>query len=438
MNRRNFLQGSGLAIGAAVTLPTLSCSSPAAGETEIESYENWTSIRKQFNLAPDRIHMSQMLLASHPLPVRRAIEMHRKYLDENPAEYEGDSFFRIDRDGQVSNAAAQYMGVDPTEVALTDSTTMGLAMLYSGLKLKAEDEVLTTTHDHYSTERSLHFATQKTGARLNRISLYDEPSQASVSEIIKRLTSAITPSTKIIAVTWVHSSTGVKLPIGEMAKAISEVNNSRGPDQRIYFCVDGVHGFGNQDVTIEELGCDFLAAGTHKWIFGPRGTGILYGRKDAWDIIEPIIPAFSLTAYGHWLGMFVDQPLTFQNNFSPGGFHSFEHRWALKEAFEFQLNIGKQRVMERTQNLSSLLKEGLQHISHVMLHTPVDPSLSAGINCFEIDGLLPDDFVTKMAAHGIVASSSPYKTSYCRLTPSIVNTEEEVKRCIEVIEKIKG
>ena len=136
--------------------------------------------------------------------------------------------------------------------------------------------------------------------------------------------------------------------------------------------------------------------------------------------------------------MFEEEPRTFHDYCSPGGFHSFEHRWALKEAFEFQLKIGKRRVMERTHQLSSLLKEGLQRIKHVKLHTPVDPALSAGINCFEIDGLSPDDFVTRMAEHSVIASSSPYRTSYARLTPSIVNTEEEVQKCIEVIENLKG
>ena len=64
----------------------------------------------------------------------------------------------------------------------------------------------------------------------------------------------------------------MKLPIRAIADAIAEVNNGRTAADRIYFCVYGVHGFGIDDISMAALGCDFFAAGTHKWIFGPRGT----------------------------------------------------------------------------------------------------------------------------------------------------------------------
>jgi selenocysteine lyase/cysteine desulfurase len=206
--------------------------------------------------------MSQMLLASHPAPVREAIEKHRKSFDEDPFEYWENNWISADK--LVCNAAANYLKADPSEIVLTDSTTMGLAILYSGLKLKPGDEVLTTTHDHYSTEKSLEFATAKNGASIKRISLYKDPSTITADEVTDILIKAITPATRIIAVTFVHSVTGVKLPIRKMADAIKVVNEKRTDANRIYFCVDGVHGFGVENITVESLGCDFFVAGTHK------------------------------------------------------------------------------------------------------------------------------------------------------------------------------
>jgi selenocysteine lyase/cysteine desulfurase len=430
LGRRHFLQRSGLAFAAGLFLPSLKAHSRPFDP------QNWQSVREQFKLDPERINMALMLLASHPRQVADAIEMHRKNFDNDPVSYWEENAFNNQK--AIKEAAAQYVAAQPDEIALTDSTTMGLGILYNGLKLTNEDEILTTTHDHYSTEKSLEFKARRTGASVKRIVLYKEAHTISIDEVTANLKKAIGPKTRIVAVTWVHSSTGVKLPLHEMAEVIKQANQSRPAARRIYFCVDGVHGFGIGNVTMADLGCDFFVAGTHKWIFGPRGTGIIFARRDAWDMIEPTIPAFSRNAYGHWLGLVAESSLTFSDLVSPGGFHSFEHRWALPEAFKFHLNIGKDKIEQRTQQLSSMLKEGLQSISHVKLHTPLSEKLSAGINCFEVDGIKPGDIVKKLHEKNIVASDSPYRISYARLTPCIINTEEEVMACIKALENIKS
>ena len=431
MDRRKFLSRSGIALGATLVLPSLtSTASPIA-----MSLDTWAGIRSQFRFDPGKIHMSQMLLASHPKWIRDAIEKHRDKLDENPVEYWEENW--IPMEIKVRQSAATYLKTSPDEVILTDSTTMGLGILYTGFKLKEGDEILTTTHDHYSTEKSLEFAAQKNKATIRRISLFKESAIASVDEIVGTMAKAITPKTRIIAVTWVHSSTGIKLPIRQMADAIKKANAQRTPANRIFFCVDGVHGFGIENITMDDLGCDFFAAGTHKWIFGPRGTGILWGKKDAWHMVVPTIPAFSI-AYAAWLGQEPESKITPSDLHSPGGFHSFEHRWALNEAFDFHMRIGKDKIEERTRYLNGRLKEGLKEMKHVTLHTPVDPRLSAGINCFEVTGLKPEDVVKRLLAKNIIGNTSPYKTVYVRLTPCMINTEEEIQACLAEISTMKA
>ncbi len=380
--------------------------------------------------------MAQMLLASHPLPVRLEIEKHRKNFDEDAVGYWESNWQTAEI--TVQRAAGEYLKCDPNEVALTDSTTMGLSIMYNGLMLKPGDEVLTSIHDHYATEKSLEFAAAKKGATVRRITLYKDPSQTSVDEIVSAVRDGIRPGTRVVALTWVHSSTGVKIPVRAIADTIAQVNKSRDAATRIFFCVDGVHGFGIDNITMADLGCDFFAAGTHKWIFGPRGTGILYSKKEAWDNIMPTIPAFSPVAYGQWLGLVPPGKLNFGDLCTAGGFHSFEHRWALNKGFEFQMTIGKDKVQDRTRQLNTLLKKGLKEMKHVKLHTPVSPELSAGINCFEVAGLKPADVVKKLAEKGITGSDSPYRVSYMRLTPSIVNTEEEVDMALKAIEGLKA
>lgn len=440
MDRRKFLHNSGLAMGASLVLPAISCTTsttetaPEKKSTESLSLETWAGVRSQFNLTPDRIHMTQMFLASHPTPVRESIEKHRKNFDDNPFEYWENNW--IEAEKIVCQAAANYIHADPSEIVLTDSTTMGLAILYSGLKLKPGDEILTTTHDHYSTEKSLEFATAKNGATLKRISLYTDPSTITADELTDTLLNAITPSTRIISVTWVHSVTGMKLPIRQMADGIKLINEKRNASNHIYFCVDGVHGFGVEDITMEDLGCDFFVAGTHKWIFGPRGTGILWGKKEAWNMVAPIIPAFREAPYSMWMGAMPEAGISFSDLCSPGGFLAYEHRWSLNEAFDFHMKIGKARVEERTHQLSSMLKEGINSIKGIRLLTPVDPNLSSGINCFDVEGMKPEDVAKKFLERKIIASTTPYKEVHARLTPCIINTEEEVTTCLKALREI--
>lgn len=432
MDRLQFIKNSTITLGAGLAFPGKITFNSVEEES---SFETWNDIRAQFPLVNGKIHMAQMLLASHPKPVRDAIEKHRKEFDANPTEYWGDNFTTAEP--VVQESAARYLNAKPSEIALTDSTTMGLGTLYSGFRLSEKDEILTTTHDHYSTEKALEFAAQKNGASVRRISLYDNPAEASVDEIVSRLKKAVTPATRLVAVTFVHSSTGVKLPIREMGTALKELNKNRDRDNRIYFSVDGVHGFGVENIIMDELGCDFFVAGTHKWLFGPRGTGIIWAKEDAWDMVIPTIPAFSYNAYGMYLGLIPEGKLNFSDLCTPGGYHAFDHRWALNEAFDFHLKIGKDRIERRTHELSRMLKDALFEMDHVTLHTPVTAELSSGINCFDVDGLNPGQVVERLYEKNIVGSTSPYAVSHARLTPCIINTEEEVMQCIRAVENMK-
>lgn len=432
MDRRSFLQNTGLVIGASVLAK--SCATPGSSAKAIDT---WEGVRAQFPLAKDKIHMAQMFLASHPKPVADEIERHRKLFDAAPVNYFEDNFQTID--GKIAGAAAKYMGCAPGEVGLTDSTTQGLSTIYNGLtEYCAGGEILTSTHDHYATEKSLEFAAARAKAVIKRISLYDDPAKADASAIVDIISKNTTEKTRVIALTWVHSSTGVKIPISKISEMVAKKNETR--DNKIIFCVDGVHAFGIENISMEELGCDFFAAGTHKWLFGPRGTGLMYGKKKSWSVMRPTTPAFTFAAYGDWLELVPpDYELTFTDLYSPGGFHSFEHRWALNTAFEWMMSIGKERVAKRTEELSTRLKNGLSSIPHVKLLTPIDPSLSAGINCFDVEGMSPDDVVKHLyEKHGIIGSAAPYKRMCVRLTPSIVNNEEEVDKCLAALKEVKA
>lgn len=108
MNRRDFLRRAGLAFGAGAVAPAYTGSALAGMPPQPFDPKSWHSIRQQFSLTQDYIHLATFLLASHPSVVAKAIEQHRKAFDENPADYWHAHYKTID--GEVARAAARYMG----------------------------------------------------------------------------------------------------------------------------------------------------------------------------------------------------------------------------------------------------------------------------------------------------------------------------------------
>jgi selenocysteine lyase/cysteine desulfurase len=329
-------------------------------------------------------------------------------------------------------AAARFIAAQPDEIALTDSTTMGLGLVYNGFALAPGEEALVSNHGHYSTFEALRLRARREGVAVRKADFYADPASVSVDEVVTKLTAAVRPETRLVAMTWVHSSTGVKMPIRAMADALAELNRAREQTERVFLAVDGVHGFGVEDATMPGLGCDIFIAGCHKWICGPRGTGIVWAKPEAWAKIAPAIPAFEGPPFMAWMnGEEPDAPGGLMN--TPGGFHTFEHRWSLASAFEFQMGIGRAAIEQRIHALNTRLKQGLAELPKLRLHTPLDPTLSCGINCFEIEGHEPGAIVQALLQKRIIASTSPYRVSYARLAPSLLNDERQVDEALQAV-----
>lgn len=384
----------------------------------------WAGVRASFALDYRRRNFDAFLFAPHPKPVREAIERHRRGLDAGAAAYLHEHEARLD--AAVANAGARYLGVRATDLAFVDSTTMGLALVYRGL-LAPGDEVLTTKHDHYATHESLRLS----GATVRKVRLYDDPAQATADGMIDALRGALTARTKVVALTWVHSGTGVKLPLLKLRAALGN---------EVTLVVDGVHALGVEPDPVDISLCDALVAGTHKWLGGPRGTGIVWTIK-AWDKLVPLIPSFAREPYGAWMAGESVDPIDSDAPgalFTPGGYHSFEHRWALAEAFDWQRRLGRARVADRIHGLATRLKDGLEDQSHVRLVTPRSPEISSGIVCFDVAGLGPERVVSRLAERRIRASVTPYAEAHVRLGTSLHIDEKDVEAALSAVNALRG
>ncbi|MCF2944889.1 aminotransferase class V-fold PLP-dependent enzyme [Paenibacillus tarimensis] len=410
--------------------------SPSTVESAVVHQTDWEAIRRQFRLSPDYIHLaSSQFIASHPEPVRLAIEAYRNEIDLNPVQYTLANENK--RAQRVRDAAADYLGIlNPDQIALTDSTTMGLGLLYMGLTLTKDQEIVAPEDDYYSHLEAIRMCARRTGASYRHFKLYNDLNTVTVESLVTTVIETITDKTRVVGLSWVHSNTGIKLPIRRIGEEIAELNKNRDEKTKVIFIVDGVHGFGVETETFDELNCDFLVTGTHKWLYGPRGTGIIAGRDDSWQLIDPVIPTFTevmddVIQHKHRPERMDGKQMT------PGGFHSLEHRWALTDAFKFVKSIGKEQIKERIHSLNRYCKERLHRMDHVTLHTPISELLSAGIIAFEVDGYSTKQTVAHLLSHRIVCTAAPYFLSYARFTPGIYNTFEEIDEALRVIADMK-
>jgi len=395
----------------------------------------------KFELDPNLIHLNVMLKASPPLTVREAIETHRAGLNKDPAGY----FFERDADGgptrsmretaRVAGLAAKYLGLADVlqqrklsgldVIAQTTSTTMGLALLANGVTARSGQEVLMSTHDFFTWRDAWRFRSARGDLACREMQLYADPGSARLAdEIVDTVAREIRKETRVLAMTWVHSNTGVKVPIGRIGQLVEALNAERAPENRILYCVDGVHGFGVEDADFQDFHCDFFAAGCHKWLFGPRGTGILCGAPESWQHLRETIPSML-------------PPGSDGARHTPGGVQCFEHVWAVAEAFEFVAGIGKTAIAQYTHGLATRLKKGLASLPGVSVVTPMAAELSSGVVCCD-PGLdarqakkdLLDDGIAAMTATDVDG------THYLRFSPSILNVEADIDKAIDAVSKL--
>ncbi len=420
-DRRTFLKQAGvfaasLPLGAAL-LPQALAANPAPAAND-----PWTGFKQLFTQDPNYLHFSNFLVTSHPKPVRDAIDRYRQQIDRNPGlamDWGLEETWK--REGQVREWAGRYLDATPPQIALTGSTSEGLAMIYGGIKLRPDQEILTTEHEHYATQNVLDFRVARQGTQVRRIRLFEQASQVSSDEVLGNIKRNIRPNTRVLGMTWVQSGSGLKLPIGEIGKLVEELNRNRDEQDRIIYVVDGVHGFGVENLDFPAMHCDFFIAGTHKWMFGPRGTGLVCARDSQNKYVTPMVPTFS-------------EDTNFATTMTPGGYHAFEHRWAADEAFKLHLQLGKAPVQARIHALNTELKDQLLAHPQIELVTPRSPELSAGFTFFRVKGQDSEAVVAHMMKNRVVIDAVDRDVGpVIRTSPGLLNSSDEIQRFMTLL-----
>lgn len=344
ISRREVLSSCSI---AAVMLGALG--KPAAfGETSVRRLpeEEWAERREMFLLDRHYVHLNAASLGACPRVVVDARHDAERLLESNPAVLGyGELVARAEK---TRAEAAAFLGCAVDEIVLTRNTTDGMNLVASGCALHPEDRILTTDHEHAGGLLCWETIARQRHAIVDRVTLPLMPRDE--DEILSRFAKALTPRTKIVSVSHVTYTNGLVLPIARLAELLRP--------RDCLLIVDGAQAAGVIPVNLSELGCHAYATSGHKWLLGPKGTGILSIRRDARERITPLPLA---SGYGVYTGA--------------TGVPDLPALIALGTTLQWRKDQGIDVTFARLAELRTLLETALQSLPKVKI---VSPSLESG------------------------------------------------------------
>jgi isopenicillin-N epimerase len=312
----------------------------------------------------------------------------------------------------IRTGLAEIFGCDAEEIAITRNASESLEILLMGLDLKSGDEILTSTQDYPRMLTTLKQRELREGLKLNLIKIPIAPKNT--DDIAAAFERAVTPKTKLILVSHQINLTGQINPV----KKVCEMARARG----IETIVDGAHSFAQFDFKQADLGCDYFGTSLHKWLYAPKGTGMLYVRR------EKIPKVWALMASE-------DKNKGDIRKFEEIGTHSAAMRLAIGEAILFHHALGAKRKEARLRYLSRYWMNKLKTVPKVGFNTSFDDAQSCAIANFRVDGVDPVQLGGYlMAKHKIFTTPIVHEEfTGIRITPNVYTTLWELDRFADVV-----
>ena len=424
-DRRTFLasagKGLGLAALSSATVASLFENIKAAGKavdhlSPIDAAmdeDYWTTIQQAFSVTRGIINLNNGGVSPSPRIVTEAFVRYT-WQQEDATAY---TMWRIlePQSETIRTGLAEMFGCDAEEIAITRNASESLEILLMGMDLKSGDEILANTQDYPRMLTTLRQRELREGIKLNLVKVPIAPSD--VNDIAAAYERAVTPKTRLILISHQINLTGQITPV----KRVCEMARARG----IETIVDGAHSFAQIDFKRDDLGCDYFGTSLHKWTYAPKGTGMLYVKKDKIPKIWALMAS-------------EDKNKNDIRKFEEIGTHSAAMRLAIGEAVLFHNAIGGKRKEKRLRYLSRYWMNNLKAIPKVGFNTSFDPAQSCAIANFKIDGVDPVKLGGYlMNRHHIFTTPIVHpEFTGIRITPNVYTTLWELDRFCEVVADI--
>jgi len=439
MQRRKFVKTLAAAAVAAQALPQageamedqLARLSADLNEPAIGG-KKWQRVRSEFTLNQGITHFNTGSVGAVP---RVVIDTVCQYMRQDQIDPYSKAFESAPSVGPnlVREKAAEFLGVDVDEVTVTRNTTEGMNQVATGLHLNRGDEVLTTNHEHGGGMICWQYLAKHHGVKIRYMKMPNPV--VDKAEILELIEENITPRTRVCSFSHIDTITGLQMPMADIAKI------TRAKD--ILLVCDGAQGPGMLDVNLRALGVDTYASSSHKWLLAPKGSGLLYIRREVQDRIQPVMffhtggTGKGLSAYG-----------------AASGSRNVPHILGHGVAIDFHNAIGRTNVEARCRALSNLVRQRLHEIPALKLLTPEEPELSSGMVSFGLDpakGNNGEICARFRAEHNIILKTVQGTYAYVpaedftvarpnynaiRISTHIFNSKDEIEKMAELMKKM--
>lgn len=312
------------------------------------------------------------------------------------------------------------------EIVFTSGTTDSLNMIATGFfgnLLEPGDEILITTSEHASNVMPWFRLCNDLGAVVNFIPLDD-----SLHVTLDNVRKSITPNTKVIALAGITNVVGDIRPIKEITKLAHEYD--------IFVVLDGAQSVPHIKTDVQDLDIDFLAFSGHKML-GPTGVGVLYGKKELLEELEPV-------NLGGGMNESFDTVDTMYYKELPtrleAGTPNIAGVIGLGEAIRYINKIGIDKIHERELHLRDYLIEKLIPLSHIDI---INLEADSGIVAFNVNGIFSQDVAYFLNKYNIcvragnhcakILKNATGVTNSLRISLYFYNTEKEIDELVELL-----
>src|SRR5436309_451481 len=424
-HRRNFLSLAGKSLG----LAALSSSTIASLLKEIHAAtkmvahltpeqaamdeDYWSTIQNAFTVTRGIINLNNGGVSPSPRVVTEALVRYI-WQQEDATAY---TMWKIlePQSETIRTGLADLFGCDREEVAITRNASDSLENILFGLDLKRGDEVLTTTQDYPRMLTTLRQRERREGVVLKTVKIPIPPKD--LSEITSAFESGVTPRTRVILISHMINITGQITPVRE----VCEMARRRG----IETVVDGAHSFAQFQFKRDDLSCDYFGTSLHKWLHAPKGTGMLYVKKEKIKNVWPHMAAERSQ----------DADI---RKFEETGTRSAAQRLAIGEALLFHQGVGPARKEARLRYLARYWMNQLKDEPQLRFNTSFDDRQSCAIANIQVAGTDPYAVCEHlMSRHKIYATPIVHEEfKGVRITPSVYTTLEELERFCEAMRTV--
>ena len=316
---------------------------------------------------------------------------------------------------------AKLLGASAKEITFTRDATDGINLVLAGLAWQAGDEVITTTEEHEAMNHPLLYLQATRGIVVRRVEVSPDP-----AVMLQRLESVVSTRTRLIGMSHVTCETGTRLPAREICAWAASRN--------ILSLFDGAQALGAFPINVREMGCDFYASNGHKWLCGPKGTGVFYGRLDR--IIE-LIPAHVGAGSLAWVDLNTGavEPWASGLRFEYG-----TRAWALYAGLGASLDwfesLGWLNVERHMMALNHYAKQRISERRYLQLMTPLDWCQSSGLVTFKAPGNVCYEIGRMLREKSkIVVRLIPHYNAI-RISTAHFNNEADIDKLLEAVDQV--